>query len=238
LSLVQPNKLAIRLDLGGVGVGQASFKIGPDSFNLAWWRGTSITGISPSQVVLDIDKWVVRPTPVHLNVAGEVANGYKIIASGVSPSQVTLKGPSRELARIDAVQTEPFDVGGFSRDASHELALATPGKMIRMVPAQVMATVNLGPIITNKEYRGVPIAVRDSGYRAKVIPAHVNFTVRGAMLQLKTLDLSDAAYVEADGMLPGAYNVPLQIKLPDGVQVVRQSAETIKLIMYRRAAKG
>ena len=235
LSLTEPNRLAIKLDLAGVGVGQASFKIGPDSFNVL--RGTSVTGISPSQIVLNIDKWVVRPTPVHLNIAGKVAIGYKIIASEVSPPTVTLKGPSRALARIESVQTEPFDVSGMAADTSRDLALVAPGGMIRMLPAQVMATVNLGQVIANREYRGLPIAVRDSDYRTRVIPSHVNITVRGAMLAVNKLDLTGAVYVEADGMLPGVYDVPLQIKLPDSFQIMRQSAEKIRLIIYRRAAK-
>src|SRR5438309_5864445 len=34
LSLIEPNRLTVTLDLSGVGVGQASFKIGPDAFNV------------------------------------------------------------------------------------------------------------------------------------------------------------------------------------------------------------
>lgn len=238
LTLVQPSKLAVKLDLSGVGVGQASFGIDSDSFNLAPWRGTSITGISPSRVVLDIDKVVVRQIPVHLDISGKVAKGYKIIATGVSPPSITVRGPSRELARVDAVETEAFDVSDMARDASRELALLSPGRMIRMAPQQVMATVNLGQVMAEREYRGLPIAVRDSEYRSRVIPARVNVTVRGAMLALKTLNLGGAAYVEADGMLPGVYDVPLQVKLPDGFQIVRQSAEKIRLIMYRQRSGG
>jgi YbbR domain-containing protein len=236
LSLTEPNRLALRLDLNGVGVGQASFKIGPDSFNVL--RGTSITGISPSQIVLDVDKWMIRPTPVRLNVGGKVASGYKIAASETSPPDVTLKGPSRALARIDYVQSEPFDVTGLAQDTSRELPLVAPGGMVRMSPAQVMATINLGPVIGDREYRGLPIAVRDNDYRTRVIPARVNITVRGAIPALNKLDLSGAAYVEADGMMPGTYNLPLQVKIPDGFEIVRQSAEKIRLIMYRQAARS
>ena len=52
LSLVDPSRLTLKLDLSGVGVGQASFKIGLDSFNVP--RGTAVTSILPSQIVLDV----------------------------------------------------------------------------------------------------------------------------------------------------------------------------------------
>src|SRR2546429_352695 len=75
LSLVDPSRLMLRLDLIGVGVGQASFKIGPDAFAVP--RGTAVTSISPSQIVLDIDKVIVRYVPVHLVTTGKAADGFQ-----------------------------------------------------------------------------------------------------------------------------------------------------------------
>ena len=58
LSIIDPARLTLRLDLTGVGVGQASFKIGPDAFPVP--RHTEVTSVLPSQIVLDIDKNVTR----------------------------------------------------------------------------------------------------------------------------------------------------------------------------------
>jgi YbbR domain-containing protein len=74
LSLIEPNRLALRLDLTGVGVGQASFKIGPDAFPVP--RQTSVASVSPSQIVLDIDRIVTRHVRVHLNIIGKPGTGY------------------------------------------------------------------------------------------------------------------------------------------------------------------
>ena len=64
-------------------------------------------------------------------------------------------------------------------------------------------------------------------------PAHVNVIVRGPQLVLAKLDLHDAVYVDADGMVPGSYDSALQISLPDGIQLVHKSAMKVKLRIYR-----
>ena len=61
----------LRLDLSGVTVGQAVFKIGPEMFNVP--RQTDVTRISPSQIVLDIDRIVDRQVPIHVSVQGQPA---------------------------------------------------------------------------------------------------------------------------------------------------------------------
>jgi YbbR domain-containing protein len=224
------------IDLRGTGIGKDSIKLTPERFHLKE-RSATITGISPSEVVLNIDKMVVNETPVHLNISGKVAPGYEIIASEVAPPTVTLRGPSRDLDQLKSVQTEPMDVTGLTRDISRELALVAPGGMIRMTPPEVTATVHLGEVLTEREYRRLPIVVRGSDYRTQVFPPRVNLIVRGPTNELKKLDLGGAAYVDAQDLGPGVYDVPLRVKLPDGFELVRQSAQKIRLVVYRQTAR-
>ncbi len=63
LSLLAPDRLAVRLDLSGIGAGQASFRINPSMFDVP--RQTTVTGISPSEVLLDIDRVQQREVPIH-----------------------------------------------------------------------------------------------------------------------------------------------------------------------------
>src|ERR1700693_2081014 len=49
LSIIEPARSRLRLDLTCVGIGQASFKIGPGSFPVP--RHTEVTSVLPSQIV-------------------------------------------------------------------------------------------------------------------------------------------------------------------------------------------
>jgi YbbR domain-containing protein len=237
LSLIQPSRLAVKLDLTGIGIGQASFRLSPDSFPVP--RQTTVTGISPSQILLDIDKMVTQSTPVHLDLAGKAAPGYKVASAGVNPATITLRGPSKELARIDQIDTEPFDIDGISANVSCPIGLEVPGSLVKLEASEVMATVTIAPQIVSKEFRGIQVQVRDTDRKVKVEPQQINLTLRGPVLTLAKIDLSGAVYVEAGNISPGFHNLPVQVNLPDGVELVRESPEKVRLRMYNeKAASG
>jgi len=125
LSLVDPSRLMLRLDLSGVGVGQASFKVGLDSFNVP--RGTAVTSISPSQIVLDLDKIVVRNLPVHLVTIGTPADGYRLGSIEIAPSRVRVRAPSMEIAQRWH--------GVYSKHPEKPFFTATPAPGVRIVTA-------------------------------------------------------------------------------------------------------
>jgi YbbR domain-containing protein len=110
LSLLDPDRLTLRLDLSAVTMGQAVFRIGPEMFNVP--RQTDVTRISPSQIVLDIDRTIERQVPVRVNVQGLPAHGYGVESVKANPPGVTVRGPSRFVAHIDNVQTSPIEVNG------------------------------------------------------------------------------------------------------------------------------
>jgi YbbR domain-containing protein len=232
LSLIDPTRLTLRLDLSGVGLGQASFKIGPDSF--AAPRGTNVTSISPSQIVLDIDKMVNGQVTVRIDTVGKVADGYRVTSMQSTPATVQVRGPSKKVSLLQTIETEPIDVTGMSTDFSREVFLVTPGGTMRVKPQQVTVKIAVGPLIKNVDFRGIPIDVRNSDYDFTVTPPHVNITVRGAAPEIAKLALKGAIYLDADGMMPGVYNMPIQISLPQGIELVHESAQTARLRLLRR----
>jgi YbbR domain-containing protein len=235
LSLVDPSRLTLKLDLSGVGVGQASFKIAVDSFNVP--RGTAVISILPSQIVLDVDKIVVRHLPVHLVTRGRPADGYQIGSVELVPSQVLVRAPSKEIANLEAVDTEAIDVTGLETEMDRIAAIALAGSMMRVDPIEVMVKIRLAPVIATKDFQGVPVMVRDSEYQSRLEPARVNLTLRGAKLKLSKLDLSDAVFVDGGGMEPGTYNVLVQVQLPQGVELLHLWPDKVR-ITIRRAAQG
>jgi YbbR domain-containing protein len=230
LSIIDPSRLTLRLDLTGVGIGQASFKISPDAFSVP--RHTEVTSIVPSQIVLDIDKNISREVPVHLVVTGEAGDGYRIVGVEATPARVTIRGPSRALAHVDQVETEPLSAAGLTGDLSRNVDLMSPSNTVRLEPDEVTARITVAEAIADRQFRGVPIAVRDTDLGYRMDPRRVNLVVRGPSLALAKLDLKTAAYIEAAGFGPGAYSVPVQLNLPDGIALVRQSPEKVRVRMY------
>lgn len=238
LSIIDANRLTVKLDLTGVGVGQASFKIDPDAFRLP--RMTTLTSITPSQIVLELDKVVTREVPSRLALTGKVAEGYRILSLETNPHIVTVRGPSKDLARIDEVETEPIQLSGLSTNIERMVALAAPSATVRIDPAEVAVNVVIGPLEEDRLMHAVPIAVRNSAYPATIRPSSVSVTVHGPELALSRLDRTKLFSIDASGLAPGNYEIPLEVTLPEGVKLIDQSITKVRLRLSRerRAAKG
>src|SRR5690348_14221230 len=108
LSLLDPDRLVLRLDLSGITLGQAVFKIGPEMFNVP--RQTDVTRVSPSQILLDIDRITDRQVPIRVDVQGQPAAGYRVASVKTNPPVAVVRGPSRFVLHLDNVLTSPVEL--------------------------------------------------------------------------------------------------------------------------------
>ncbi|MGA2409500.1 MAG: CdaR family protein [Candidatus Binataceae bacterium] len=232
LSLIDPARLALRLDLAGASIGGMQFRIDPDSFAVP--RKTSVTSIAPSQLTLDIDRVIERSVPVKLTLTGNVANGYQIAASSITPAEVTIKGPSKDVGRIEEITTEPFSVDKAAADDSGTVDLVAPAGMVRLETEAATATVSVTPVLGEKQFKAVAVAVRNSLYRFRIAPTRVTFTLHGPVLTLADFNPRGAVLLNADSLPPGVYDLPVQIDLPGGVDLVRQVPAKVRLYVYHQ----
>ena len=147
--------MVLRLDLSGVTTGQAVFKIGPEMFNVP--RQTDVTRISPSQIVLDIDRITDRQVPIHVSVQGQPAAGYRVVSAKANPPAATVRGPSRFVFHIDSVHTSPVEVNGAKADVEQPVSLPAPSDRVTVVgPPAVDAAVSISEIIANRNFSRPP----------------------------------------------------------------------------------
>jgi YbbR domain-containing protein len=231
LSLLDPGRLTVHLDLRGITPGQADLKITPDMFHIL--RQTTIDRIVPSQVTLDVDQIMTRELPVRLSINGQVASGLAIGSVDLKPPVVTATGPSHSLRNLDAIDTMPFDVQGASEPVSRYVQLADVGSLIKLSSKWVLATVKLQEVISEREFRDVAVSVRNADRKFVVHPPHISVTVRGPQKSLTKLDLDGSVYVDARDLGVGWFETPVQVDLPKGLEVVHESPDKVKLRLYK-----
>lgn len=237
LSLLNPDRMVLRLDLSGVTLGQAVFKIGPEMFNVP--RQTDVTRISPSQIVLDIDRLVDRQAPIRVDVQGQPASGYRVASASANPSVATIHGPSRFVTHVDSVPTAPIEIDGAKADLKQLVTLRAPSERVTVqAPQATEAAVSITEKIAKREFRGVVVEVRDTDYKVKVDPQRIAVIVRGPVNQLSSLDLQGAVYVTAEDVRPGMRDLPVQVELPDGIQLVRANPDNVRVRIYRQKRAG
>ncbi|HUO05944.1 MAG TPA: CdaR family protein [Candidatus Binataceae bacterium] len=237
LSLLDPARLAVKLDLNRVATGQSEFKIYPSMFNV---KRAIVTRISPDQITLDIDRIISRDLPVHLAVEGKVAPGYKITSIATVPPSISAVGPSRQVSDLARAVTEPFDVSGLTANVERNVDLAPPpaAGWVRFSASQVVARVEVAQEVAEREFRAVDIDVRDSDYKFRIDPKQGSVTIRGPAAKLNAVSPAGLLYVDAKGDVPGLHELPLKVNLPDGMRVVRLSPDKVKLRTYREKLKA
>jgi YbbR domain-containing protein len=231
LSLLDPGRLTVHLDLRGLTPGQADYKITPDMFRIP--RQTTIDRIVPSQITLDVDQIMTREVPVRLSVKGQAASGLAIGSIDLKPSVVTVTGPSHALRNVEAIDTMPFDVQGASEPVSRYVQLVDVGTSIRLSNNWVLATVKLQEVVSEREFHDVAVAVKNADRKFLVHPPHISLTVRGPQKRLTGLELDGSVYVDARDLGVGWFEIPVQVDLPKGLEVVHENPDKVKLRLYR-----
>lgn len=231
LSLLDPGRLTVHIDLRGITPGQADIKITPEMFRIP--RKTTIDRILPSQITLDVDQVTTRELPVRLSIRGQVASGLAISSIDLKPSVVTVTGPSHALRNVDAIDTMPFDVQGANEPVSRYVQLADVGTKIQLSNSWVLATVKLQEVVGEREFHDVHVLVKNSGHKFLVHPPHISLTVRGPQKRLAGLDLDGSVYVDAHDLGVGWFETPVQVDLPKGLEVVHESPDKVKIRLYR-----
>lgn len=232
LSLLDPDRLTLKLNLTGVGPGQASFRLTPEMFSE--YRGTSVTRIVPSQIVLDIDRIVTAEVPVRLDLEGKPATGYRLASREIKPPEIEANGPSRYVSALKHLDTEPLSVQGVTGDVDAPVRVLDPGARVKLGTEVVEAKVTLQQVIVDREFKGVKVQVLATGNRSRIDPGEASLTIRGPLLKLAALNLGGAVFVDPSGIEPGAWHlVPLQVRLPDGMQLVRHAPQQVRVRLYR-----
>jgi YbbR domain-containing protein len=231
LSLLDPERLTLKLDLTGVPTGRSDFKINSAMFNVP--RQTSVTRITPAEVQLDIDRVVSRQIPVHLVLAGKVAHGYQVNSVQLTPSAIFVSGPSRYVMPLTEADTDPLDIKGASADLQRIVGLTSPNHDVHLSAEKVTAAVDIGEIIANREFKGVAVQVRDTDHKYRLDPAKATITLRGPVLKLSSLDPTGIVYVDAKDGTPGSHDMAVQVDLPDGMELVKQEPEKVRIRIYR-----
>jgi YbbR domain-containing protein len=238
LGRIDRNRVSIGLDLSGVRPGPAVFRVDPAALNLP--RGVQMLRINPSQITLETEAVSHKPVPVRLRIGGKLPADLQVADTKVSPETVQITGPASDVRDIAAVNTEPLDVDGATAGTiERELGLEPVGDYISFSANRVAAQVRIEEVQTTREFKTVPIEVRNAGLPYRVTPDRVRLSVRGPKRQLDDLELEPGAvYIEADGVATGAHMVKVAVDLPAGVEAVSLDPENVELVLVKERRKS
>jgi len=235
LGTVQEQDQAIRLDLSSVRTGRTSFRIEPDMLSLP--RGVRAVRVSPSQVILDIERIVEKQLPVTIDFGDSIPSGYRVSRSDVDPAAVTVRGPENEVDRWKSIRTQPVYLPPVEGEVVRTVRLDNPGDLTLLAPERVDLTVELEEVIGSQQLRGVELEVRNATAPVEIRQRKIDVTVSGPERLLRDLKAGTVkAFVDAEGLATGRHTRRVQVALPDGVSAVETRPQEVRLQVLKPPA--
>lgn len=213
LSRIAAGEVVAVVDLKGARPGQRLFHVTNADVRAPF--GVEILQVAPASLYMTFEPSATKSLPVVPEVEGEPAPGFEIATRTADPPTVEVVGPQTAVAEIKTALTEPVSVAGASTTVVETVTVGVADPTVRLIDASpVRVTVTVKPAQLQWAVQGVAVKVLNATGSATVSPATVTIHVRGVRDAMGADARSFDASVEAAGLKPGAYELPVRIVVP------------------------
>jgi YbbR domain-containing protein len=239
LGRIDRKRLSIALDLNGIRPGPAVFRVDPEALNLP--RGVKVLRINPAQITLELERVGHKSVPVRIRLVGKPPPDVQLGDTKVSPETVQVTGPVSDVEDVHVANTEPLDISNSTAGTlERELPLESAGEYLSFSANRVAAQVRFEEVLSVREFKRVPIEVRNAEDAFRVTPDSVRLTVRGPKRLVGELELQPGAvYIDAQDLSVGEHVMKPSVEVPPGVEIVslEPAKTTLKLWARKRSAR-
>lgn len=181
-----------------------------------------------------------KTVPVAFNVSGTPADGYRYVECTSEPENVQICGKSDVLREVDSIEVpgDVLNIDGASENLTETVDI-TP-----YLPEGVelyedsAGTLSVTVVIEEEDTRTIDFMVSSiritnlsDDLQVSYEPdAEISLQFRGEQDLLDVLDISNAVSINLkDYKQAGTYNIPVEIDVPDGIEVVGEPTVSITL---------
>jgi hypothetical protein len=204
------------------------FKFNDDMLVLP--AGLKVAFIRPGGFQLRFEPAHRRMLPVHLELEGRPAEGYRVTARSVRPSRVMVSGPRRVVAGLGLLHTQPLSLEGADHSLREWVAVMAPPGVHKIEPESVEAQVTVAAVQSEAVLKEVRVTVADSeGRSGQPSPATITVRVQGPAHLVSSLRPGSlvARVATGAGQTGRVAAKPTIQGLPPGVKVQRVQPATI-----------
>lgn len=204
----------------------------------------SLVSCTPSQVVVDLLRQVVRLMPVEVVLPQDIPDGQYLEGVEIVPKEIAIRGGEKDISKIGAIQIQPT-----VQELQSGKELLLPAKLsqsepfdeeVALEPSQVRMRASLVRGLPKKK---VPVNLRLSGkpssdYELKAVvtdPSEVHLEGPASRLsQISSVETEtvDISWLSADQMLV----VPLKAPNVKGVSIL--NVKSVRLSVHLEPAKA
>lgn len=183
-------------------------------------------------VTVKIDK--EKEVPIEIGDIGSPAKGYEIKSTILSLDKVKLVGDDEALDRIEKISLDKdIDISKAKEQYTKTIDLKKyiPTDVVIYGESMVKIEIEISKMATkNFQIKSSDIEIRNRGDNNVQIVGEVKVTLQGENEVLSKISLKDIeASIDVDKLDKGKHQVPLQLKVPEGVMVSEDLNVQIKI---------
>ena len=110
IALVNARDLVATIDLTDIKSGDHIVQLSPEILNLDIPNGVKIVRIEPNKISVKVEKVEEREVPIKIRTDGNVADGFEIYDTTISPAKVRVRGAESLVKSLDSVSTEKINI--------------------------------------------------------------------------------------------------------------------------------
>lgn len=183
-------------------------------------------------VTVKIDK--EKEVPIEIGDIGSPAKGYEIKSTILSLDKVKLVGDDEALDRIERISLDKdIDISKAKEQYTKTIDLKKyiPTDVVIYGESMVKIEIEISKMATkNFQIKSSDIEIRNRGDNNVQIVGEVKVTLQGENEVLSKISLKDIeASIDVDKLDKGKHQVPLKLKVPEGVMVSEDLNVQIKI---------
>ena len=137
-------------------------------------RGITVQRVTPSSIILSLDKLVQKQYPVSARTVGKVADGYYVKALKTDPDVITITGPLTTLSQFDELFTKAINLNGVKQSAQLQVPLELGPAVVELIgETSVTADLTVALETVTKTIEEMDVQLSLEGEKGVVKPATV-----------------------------------------------------------------
>jgi len=183
---------------------------------------------------IEVTMYPEKEVPIHINLQGEAAEGYRIMDTVTIPETIRICADPQTLQQIEKLETHMVDVEGLTRNKSQEIGLLEYAGVFLCLgqPSEVEVHIQVEALsIRTLEISDIePVNLPDE-YQASIVDESVTVTLKGLASVLDSIEAEDL-YAEVDlaDAVRGTRTYTVTVRdVPEGVDEVEVDPSRISV---------
>ena len=205
-------------------------------------RAARIMDITPSHILVKLERRAVKILPVKVPYTGKPASGHIVLPAETEPETVRVEGAESALKGLESITTKPVELNRAESTFMKKVPLDLDETFITPSTRIVTATVKVKKKKVVRSFDNLAVDMKNAGYPCSIVPPEISITVKGPYDLVHKNGLKDRfdIFIDLGGLKPGVYNRRAVIELPAGLLLTHASPEifTVKIEKGKENAAG